>query len=100
MHGPWSRARECGAESQQVQSRRDQSCVELHDIHPTPGVREGPWGTIQAKRGTSWVVQWFRLHTPNAGGSGSIPGQGTRSHMLQLRASTTNQMLKTHVVFF
>ena len=27
----------------------------------------------------------LRLPTPNAGGLGSIPGQGTRSHMLQLR---------------
>ena len=31
------------------------------------------------------MVQWLRLHTPNAGGTGLIPGQGTRSHMLQLR---------------
>ena len=31
--------------------------------------------------GTSLVVQWIRLHTPNAGGQGSIPGQGTRSHV-------------------
>ena len=36
-------------------------------------------------RGTSLVVQWLRLHAPNAGGPGLIPGQGTRSHMLQLR---------------
>ena len=35
--------------------------------------------------GTSLVVQWLRLHTPNAGGPGSIPGQGTRSHMQQLK---------------
>ena len=34
--------------------------------------------------GTSLVVQWLRLHTPNAGGLGSIPGQGTRAHMPQL----------------
>ena len=27
------------------------------------------------------VVQWLRLGTPNAGSSGSIPGQGTRSHL-------------------
>ena len=27
--------------------------------------------------------QWLRLHTPNAGGPGSIPAQGTRSHILQ-----------------
>ena len=31
--------------------------------------------------GTSLVAQWLRLHTPNAEGLGSIPGQGTRSHM-------------------
>ena len=35
--------------------------------------------------GTSLVVQWLRLLAPNAQGLGSIPGQGTRSHMLQLR---------------
>ena len=34
---------------------------------------------------TSLVVQWLRLHDPNAGGSSSIPGQGTRFHRLQLR---------------
>ena len=31
--------------------------------------------------GTSLVAQWLRLHAPNAGGPGLIPGQGTRSHM-------------------
>ena len=31
------------------------------------------------------VVQWLRLHSPNAGSRGSIPGQGTRSLMPQLR---------------
>ena len=35
--------------------------------------------------GTSLVVQWLRLCAPNAGGPGSIPVRGTRSHMLQLR---------------
>ncbi|TEA41304.1 hypothetical protein DBR06_SOUSAS9810120, partial [Sousa chinensis] len=29
----------------------------------------------------SLVVQWVGLHVPNAGRPGSIPGQGTRSHM-------------------
>ena len=37
--------------------------------------------------GTSLVVQWLRLHAAYTGGLGSIPGQGTRSHMLQLRVS-------------
>ena len=42
---------------------------------------------IESKRmGTSLVAQWLRLCAPNAGGLGSIPGQGTRSHMLQLKA--------------
>ena len=36
--------------------------------------------------GTSLVVQWLRLPTPNAGGLGSVPGRGTRSRMPQLRA--------------
>ena len=31
--------------------------------------------------GTSLVTQWLRLCIPNAGGPGSIPGQGTSSHM-------------------
>ena len=31
------------------------------------------------------MVQWLRLCAPNAVGSGSIPSQGTRPHMLQLR---------------
>ena len=35
---------------------------------------------LKISLGTSLVVQWLRLHAPNAGGLGSIPGQGTRSH--------------------
>ena len=38
----------------------------------------------EMRQGTSLVVQWLRLHTPNAGDPGSIPGQGTRCHMPQL----------------
>ena len=40
------------------------------------------------------VVQWLRLHTPNEGDLGSIPGRGTRSHIPQLkipRAATKTQ---------
>ena len=36
--------------------------------------------------GTSVVVQWLKLCTPNAGGLGSIPGQGTISHILHKRS--------------
>ena len=35
--------------------------------------------------GSSLVVQWLRLCTPSAGASCSIPSQGTRSHIPQLR---------------
>ena len=31
------------------------------------------------------MVQWLRLHTPDAGGLGSFFGQGTRAHMPQLK---------------
>ena len=41
--------------------------------------------------GTSLVIQWLRLHVPNAEGPGLSPGQGTRSHMLQLRPSTARE---------
>ena len=35
----------------------------------------------------SLVVPWLRLYAPNAGGMGSVPGQRTRAHILQLRHS-------------
>ena len=42
--------------------------------------------------GTSLVAQWVRLRAPNAGGPGSIPGQGTRSHR---RAATKSSPATT-----
>ncbi|TEA31246.1 hypothetical protein DBR06_SOUSAS18710025, partial [Sousa chinensis] len=36
--------------------------------------------------GTSLAVQWLRLRAPNAGDPGLIPGQGTRSRILQPRS--------------
>ena len=35
-------------------------------------------------------VQWLRFLAPNAGVEGSTPGQGTRSHMLQLRVQMSH----------
>ena len=40
-------------------------------------------------RGTSLAVQWLRLRAPTAGGPSSIPAQGTRPHMLQLKIPCT-----------
>ena len=39
----------------------------------------------KTEKGTSMVVQWLRLSAPNEGGPGSIPDQGTKSHMLWLK---------------
>ena len=47
--------------------------------------------------GTSLMVQFLRLHTPKTEGPGLIPGQGTRSHMLQLKFSNATTEKKSHV---
>ena len=39
--------------------------------------------TLEKGIGTSPLVQWPRLCALNAGGPGSIPGWGNRSHMPQ-----------------
>ena len=52
----------------------------------------------ESQLGTSLVTQWLRLHAPNAGGPFSIPDQGTRSHISQLRPSTAKY--KTYFFFF
>ena len=46
--------------------------------------------------GPSLMIQWLGLHTPRAGGPGSIPGQGTRSHMPQLRVHMLQQRLNVN----
>ena len=40
-----------------------------------------PNNPIKKQTGTSLAAPWLRLCAPNAGGPGSSPGQGTRSHM-------------------
>ena len=53
---------------------------------------EQKWDTASKKHaachasGTSLVVQWLRFCAAKAGGLGSIPAQGTRSHKPQLRS--------------
>ena len=44
------------------------------------------------------VVQWLRLCAPNAGGRGLIPGQGNRSHVLQLKRGRS-KILHDHTGF-
>ena len=38
------------------------------------------------------VAQWLRRCAPSAGGLGSIPGPGTRPHMLQLKYPLSSQI--------
>ena len=45
---------------------------------------------------TYLVVQQLRFHAPNAGDLGSIPGQGARSHRLQLKKQTNKQTNRSH----
>ena len=50
---------------------------------------EGKLNTVE----TSLVVQRLRLLTSKARSPGSIPSQGTRSHLLQLRPRTVNKYM-------
>ena len=45
------------------------------------------------------MVQWVRLHAPNAGGPGSIPHQGTRSHM-HAATKSPHAATKTWRIYF
>ena len=47
--------------------------------------------------GISLVVCWLRFCIANAGGPGSISGQGTGSHMLQLRTRTVKYIIKIDI---
>ena len=40
------------------------------------------------------MVKWVRLHVPNGEGQGSIPGQVSRFHMLQLKILHASTKLK------
>ena len=65
-------------------------CLHLFLKWQTQGEKDFIWRVLlikTTKRGSSLVVQWLRLLAPNAGGLGLIPGQGTRSHMPQLKMS-------------
>lgn len=42
------------------------------------GLGEPYLDTLKFNFGASLMVPWLRLHTPNAGGTGSIPGLRTK----------------------
>lgn len=45
------------------------------------------------------MLQWLWLCAPNAGGPGSIPGQGARFHMPQLRLGVDKQKDIFKIIF-
>ena len=49
------------------------------------------------RTGMSLVVQWLRLHAPNSGDLGSIPGQGTRSQRSQLKIPSVKMKMEDPV---
>ena len=59
------------------------------DLNPVTGV------LIRKRGGTSLVVQWLRLCTPNVAGPRLIPGWGTGPHMLQLESDMLQLRLGT-----
>ena len=54
--------------------------------------------THQQKGSTSLVAQWLRLLAPNAGGPGSIPDQGTRSHVPHLRVRMPQRRPRSYML--
>ena len=62
------------------------------EAHPV--CSQGRGSTEKQRIGTSLVAQWLRLHAPNAGIPSSIPGQGIRSHMLQLKILHATMKIK------
>ena len=115
-HQPWPRCHRTFPPSQWKQSQgwnqRCGSFVRLSAFCPAqwaPGKREkeDDYGTKikehqkEKKWGTSLVVQWLRLHPPHAGDLGSIPGQGTRSQILQLKIPVLYRrtLLLLHLIY-
>ena len=54
-------------------------------VRPEVYVKQAHTEDKKEVSGTFLAVQWLKLHAPNTGGLGSIPGQETRSHMPQVR---------------
>ena len=70
-----------------IDSRSLEVCSEPRSYLPwatasTAGILLNQTTTKLLSPGASLVLQWVRLHAPNAGGLGVIPGQGNRSHIL------------------
>ena len=67
---------------------------------PPPTLLSSHIGPPSSQHGrTSLVVQWLRLRAADAGGLALIPGQGTGSHMLQLKIRHVAMKIKDPVCY-
>ena len=65
-----------------------------------PESRSGRITTIKKPRGgTSLAVPWLRLHASTTAGTGSIPGQGARSHRLRAMPKEEKETKKSLKAF-
>ena len=60
-------------------------CSHCNEVLLSLNFSSSQYSTLRNFTGTSLVVHCLRLHAPSAGGLGSLPGQGTRSRMPQLK---------------
>ena len=69
--------------------------------HERKSPSTGQTSLFQEIVGASLVIQWLRLHTPNARGPGLMGGQESRSHMLQQKIphATTNTRCRQTDIF-
>ena len=72
-----------------VQTGKPQSSIKSKDkLELGNKSKPKPEAKLSKMKGSSednglQLNQWLRFHAPCAGGPGSVPGQGTRSHMPQ-----------------
>ena len=81
----WEEKRAASWWSHIANSKQSESSLAMSVMGVCVGATGLPVTWRKEKRETFLVVQWLRLCSPNAGGPGLIPGQGTRSHMPQLK---------------
>ena len=66
----------------------------------SPYFKDGEADLKTVRLRASLVVQWLRLHVPNARGHSPIPGKGTRFYMSQLRHNAAKIKIKKNFLMF
>ena len=80
------------------QPRRCEEKIPARGRTPSPrehGTEREGRSSLGHGAGASLAVQGFRLHTSNAEGSGSIPGQGTKTPHATLRGQKVEEKKRT-----